>query len=66
MFEADAAASGDTETAQTLELMQGIVVLSSVMNAIAEAVIDQGMDGMSTAPVTTGSDAEPGLMRNRV
>ena len=31
------------------------------MNAIAEARIDQGMDGMSTAPVNTGSDAEGGF-----
>ena len=39
VFNAVEAASSDPETKQTLELMQGIVVLSSVMNAIAEARI---------------------------
>ena len=40
VFEAAAAAAPDQETAQTVELMEGIVVLSSIMDAIAEARID--------------------------
>ena len=39
VFEAAAAAAPDQETAQTVELMEGIVVLSSIMDAIAEARI---------------------------
>ena len=42
VFDAVEAASPDPETAQTLELMKGIVVLSSIMNAIAEVRIDSG------------------------
>ena len=37
VFDAIEAASADAETVQTLELMKGIVVLTSVMNAIVEA-----------------------------
>ena len=40
VFEAAAAAAPDHETAQTVELMEGIVVLSSIMDAIADARID--------------------------
>ena len=40
VFEAAAADAPDQETAQTIELMEGIVVLSSIMDAIAEARID--------------------------
>ena len=59
IFNAVEAASSDPETKQTLELMQGIVVLSSVMNAIAEARItadgqasgQQSMQGQTEASV---------------
>ena len=59
VFNAVEAASSDPETTQTLELMQGIVVLSSVMNAIAEARItadgqasgQQPMQGQTEASV---------------
>ena len=59
VFNAVEAASSDPETKQTLELMQGIVVLSSVMNAIAEARItadgqasgQQPMQGQTEASV---------------
>ena len=59
IFNAVEAASSDPETKQTLELMQGIVVLSSVMNAIAEARItadgqasgQQPMQGQTEASV---------------
>ena len=59
VFNAVEAASSDPETKQTLELMQGIVVLSSVMNAIAEARItadgqasgQQSMQGQTEASV---------------
>ena len=37
VFDAVESASSDPETVRTLELMKGIVVLTSVMNAIAEA-----------------------------
>ena len=39
VFEAAAAAAPDDETVQTFELMEGIVVLASIMDAIAEARI---------------------------
>ena len=39
VFVAAAAAAPDPETAQTFELMEGIVVVSSIMDAIAEARI---------------------------
>ena len=39
VIEAAAAAAPDHETAQTVELMEGIVVLSSIMGAMAEARI---------------------------
>ena len=39
VFNAAASASGDPETVNTLELMKGIVVLTSIMNAVAEARI---------------------------
>ena len=59
IFNAVEAASSDPETKQTLELMQGIVLLSSVMNAIAEARItadgqasgQQSMQGQTEASV---------------
>ena len=45
--------------------MQGIVVLTSVMNAIAEARIQQDMvqtgEAMSSAPVITESDSTDGF-----
>ncbi len=40
VFAAAGTAAPDAETAQTLELMQGIVVLSTVMDAISEARLD--------------------------
>ncbi len=43
IFNAVAAASTNPEAARTLELMEGIVVLASIMNAIAEARIDGGV-----------------------
>ena len=39
VFEAAAIAAPDQETVQTFQLMEGIVVLSSIMDAIAEARI---------------------------
>ena len=64
VFRAVEAASGDPETAQTLELMQGIVVLSSVMNAIAEARIsaDSQAAGQQPAPGQSQASAPPKWM----
>ncbi len=65
MFTAVGAATGDPETAKTLELMEGIVVLSSIMNAIAEARIDQGADGTGmvavSGAVVVASEGEEGI-----
>ena len=62
VFSAVEASAGDQETARTLELMQGIVVLSSVFNAIAEARINQGLgqtgDVIPYSPMINVSSAE--------
>ena len=57
VFEAIGSASGDPETAQTLELMEGIVVLSSIMDTIADARIDasQSASGQPTTGMATAS-----------
>ncbi|MCE2405160.1 MAG: cache domain-containing protein, partial [Dehalococcoidia bacterium] len=46
VFQAAAAASPDPETVRTLELMQGIAVLTSIMNAIAETRLAAGQPGI--------------------
>ena len=65
VFSAVEASTGDQETARTLELMQGIVVLSSVLNAIAEARINQGLgqtgDVIPYSPVINVSSTEDGF-----
>ena len=50
VFEATAAAAPDHETAQTVEFMEGIVVLSSIMDAIAEARIAADAKPPAAAP----------------
>ena len=50
VFEAAAAAAPDQETVQTFELMEGIVVLSSIMDAIAEARIDAAAESPASSP----------------
>ena len=50
VFEAAAAAAPDHETAQTVELMEGIVVLSSIMDAIADARIDAAAMPQASVP----------------
>ena len=57
VFEAVGAASGDPDAAQTLESVEGIAVLSSIMNAIAEARTDasQAADGQTTAGMTAAA-----------
>ena len=55
VFEAVAAAQPDQEAAQALELMKGIVVLTSIMNAIAEQRIDAADPASSADPVITVS-----------
>ena len=50
VIEAAAAAAPDHETAQTVELMEGIVVLSSIMDAIAEARIAADTKPPASAP----------------
>ena len=50
VFEAAAAAAPDPETAQTFELMEGIVVLSSIMDAMAEARIAADTKPPASAP----------------
>ena len=57
IFNAVEAASSDPETKQTLELMQGIVVLSSVMNAIAEARITAGGQASGQQPMQGQTEA---------
>ena len=52
VFQAAAAASPDPETVRTLELMQGIAVLTSIMNAIAETRLAAGQPGI---PAKTAS-----------
>ena len=61
VFDAVTAAQPDSEAAQTLELMQGIVVLTSIMNAIAEARIDAQGDATSSRPVIIVSEYEDGF-----
>ena len=61
VFTAVGAAAGDPQTATTLELMEGIVVLSSIMNAIAEVRIDAPGDTASSGPVITVSESEDGF-----
>ena len=60
VFDAAAAVSADPEAIQTMQLMEGIVVLSSIMNAIAGARIDQASDPVSD-PVITVSSATSGV-----
>ena len=59
MFAAVKSASGNPEAARTLELMEGIVVLTSIMNAIAEARVDDesgpASEVSASAPVMTVS-----------
>ena len=50
VIEAAAAAAPDHETAQTVELMEGIVVLSSIMDAMAEARIAADTKPPASAP----------------
>ena len=61
VFDAVEAASGDPEAAQTLQLMKGIVILASIMNAIAEAGINQGIgqtgEALSSGPVITVAES---------
>ena len=65
VFDAVAAASVDPENVRALELMEGIVVLSSIMNAIAEARIDQGAGETGTVAVSgavvVASEGEEGI-----
>ncbi len=61
VFTAVGAAAGDPQTATTLELMEGIVVLTSIMNAIAETRIDAPGDTASSGPVITVSESEDGF-----
>ena len=62
VFTAVRAGSSDQEAARTLELMEGIVVLTSIMNAIAEARIDaaQAGDATSSGPVIIVSSTDEG------
>ena len=58
IFVAVGAASTNPEAARALELMEGIVVLASIMNAIAEARIDGGVGqtgAQASGPVITVS-----------
>ena len=55
IFHAAAVAAPDQETVQTLELMEGIVVLSSIMDAITEARIA----GAATSPAFAPPKWEP-------
>ena len=62
VFDAAAAASSDPEAVRTMQLMEGIVVLTSIMNAIAEARINQdtgqgGDAAYSAVALTVTSDA---------
>ena len=50
VFQTASAAAPDQETAQTLDLMEGIVVASSIMNAIAEARIEAASPVEVSAP----------------
>ena len=64
IFVAVGAASTNPDAARTLELMQGIVVLTSIMNAIAEARIDGEMEqtgALADGPVITVSEADEGF-----
>ena len=65
IFVAVGAASTNPEAARALELMEGIVVLTTIMNAIADARIEgeMGQTGESTAsgPVITVSEADEGF-----
>ena len=56
VFETAAAASPDQETVQTLELVEGIVVLASIMDAIAEARIDADTKPAEPIPSRWDSD----------
>ncbi len=51
VFDAVKASAAGSDAAETLELMEGIVVLASIMNAIAEARIDGGV-GQTGAPAS--------------
>ena len=55
IFHAAAVAAPDQETVQTFELMEGIVVLSSIMDAIAEA----GIAAAATSPASAPPKWEP-------
>ena len=58
VFVAVQASAAGSDAADTLELMEGIVVLASIMNAIAEARIDGGMGqtgAQASSPVITVS-----------
>ena len=65
VFSAVEASTGDQETARTLDLMQGIVVLSSVIIAIAEVRINQGLgqtgDVIPYSPAINVSSTEDGF-----
>ena len=50
VFEAAVAAAPDQETVQTFELAKGIVVLSSIIDAIAEASIAETATSPASAP----------------
>ena len=50
VFEAASIAAPDQKTVQTFELMEGIVVLSSIMDAIAEARIAASATSPASAP----------------
>ncbi|MCE2463668.1 MAG: cache domain-containing protein [Dehalococcoidia bacterium] len=56
VFEAAASAAPDQETVQTFELMEGIVVLSSIMDAIAEARIAAATEPPEPIPSKWDSD----------
>lgn len=58
VFDAVGAGASGADAAETLELMEGIVVLTSVMNAIAEARLGESS---STAATITASPAEGGF-----
>ena len=57
-FDAVGAGASGADAAETLELMEGIVVLTSVMNAIAEARLGESS---STAATITASPAKDGF-----
>ena len=63
VFTAVRTGSSDQDAARALELMEGIVVLTSIMNAIAEARIDaaQAGDATSSGPVIIVSSTDEGF-----